>query len=345
MENTPLSKAQVARTLSYLRAITPMVAADYVKLLPTSYIFETPEEIPFTYSETSFAERIPGSLHDFFQQKAIVESGKKVEKGILFDGSLEVGRIISISFKDHDYKDSHGYTLLEQEVIDTDKDTRMVQFRMTMPDTPPEKAEFDAWVYQSINQTAGNVYQRILLENTLSVKFGAAYLTKSPFVFELLEQIVPVENKIQTNTVNVLLNMDLPFLDGIEIEALMRVRSEEGEAFDNFRIELDKQLRELRQVKDAETLKIKTENIVHELTEVQIRQLDQKITSLKKKFFAEAAIVVGSLCGAIQTGGLTLPLALLAASQGYKSLTEYRMVRGENPAFFLWQVLKRGRRD
>ena len=98
-------------------------------------------------------------------------------------------------------------------------------------------------------------------------------------------------------------------------------------------------------MKDAETLKIKTENIVHELTEVQIRQLDQKITSLKKKFFAEAAIVVGSLCGAIQTGGLTLPLALLAASQGYKSLTEYRMVRGENPAFFLWQVLKRGRRD
>jgi hypothetical protein len=35
-----------------------------------------------------------------------------------------------------------------------------------------------------------------------------------------------------------------------------------------------------------------------------------------------------------------LPGALMAAFQAYKSLTEYQRQRGENPAFFLWRVLK-----
>jgi hypothetical protein len=59
MEDTSLDKAHVARTLHYLKALTPMVAADYVKLLPTSYFFEPPDELPLTYSEKGFAERIP----------------------------------------------------------------------------------------------------------------------------------------------------------------------------------------------------------------------------------------------------------------------------------------------
>ena len=120
----------------------------------------------------------------------------------------------------------------------------------------------------------------------------------------------------------------------------MKVRLQDGEAFESFRSELDKQLRELRQIKDPETLQIKTDNVVHELAEVQIQKLDQKIGSLKKKFFAEAAVVGASLCSAIQSGGVTLPLALLAALQGYKSLAEYRMQKSENPVFFLWRVLK-----
>jgi len=36
--------------------------------------------------------------------------------------------------------------------------------------------------------------------------------------------------------------------------------------------------------KDPETLKIKTENAVHELSEVQVHQLDQKLASLKSNF-------------------------------------------------------------
>lgn len=137
------------------------------------------------------------------------------------------------------------------------------------------------------------------------------------------------------------MNIELPFLDEVDVETLMKVRQEEGEAFQSFRLELDRHLRELRLVKDPETLKIKTQNALHEISEVQAHQIGQKITYLKKRIFAEATIAAVSLLGTVQSGGLTLPVALLAALQGYKSLAEYQRQKRENPAFFLWKVLKK----
>ena len=342
--DSSLDKVGLAGTLRYLKELTPMVVADYVKFLPTSYVFEPPDQLPLTYSDKGFTERIPASLHDFMHQHAIIESGKRVDNHVLFDGSFGTGRIIAVRFKDHGFEDIHGYTLTPSEVIEADRDGKTVHLRMTLPDTPPDRATFDAWVYQSINQAAGDVYHRVFLENMFSAKFGALYLTNSRFIFDLLTQIVPVDNSIQANTANALLRMTISFLDGIDSEALMRVRSQDGQAFESFRLELDKQLRELRHIEDPDVLRVRTENVVHELAEVQIRQIDQKIRSLRKKFFSEAVIVGASLCSAVQSGGLTFPVALLAAFQGYKSVTEYRKHTIENPAFFLWRVLKDSRK-
>lgn len=62
------------------------------------------------------------------------------------------------------------------------------------------------------------------------------------------------------------------------------------------------------------------EDVVHEISDVQVPKITQKVTSLRNKFFAEAAIVGGSLYGAVQSGGLTIPVALLAAFQGISQL-------------------------
>lgn len=339
-----LDKAEIARTLNYLKALTPMVATNYVKLLPTSYFFESPEEVPFTYSESGFADRVPSSLLSFFHDRAIVETGTKSDKGIVFDGTFGLGRNIHVRFREHGFEDTYGYVLSKMKVINNDRDSRTVEFGMSRPEDPPDKALFEAWVGQSINQTAGYIYHRLLIENSFSAKLSASYLTESPFLFDLLEQIVPVEDDIQVNSMNGILNMNLPFLDDIGIETLMKIRSEDGEAFENFRVEMDKQLRDLRQVDDPETLRIKTDNVVHELTEVQVRQIDRKIAFLKEKFFAETVLAAASLSVAIQSGGWTLPVALMAAFQGYKSLTEYRRQKKENPAFFLWKVLKHAKK-
>jgi hypothetical protein len=341
LKKSPFSKKSLTGIIKYLKALTPMVAADYVKLLPTRYFLEPSEQIPFRHSETGFADILPEPLMKLFWDNAIVETIKIKDGKMTVEGGLELGRGIHVRFKDHGFEDARPYLLPQEHVLSVDHERRTAEVVWIMPDTPPDPAKFDRWVFQSTNQTAEHLYKRIVLENTYAVRFGASYLSNSPFVFNLLEQIVPIEDSVQTNTANALMNMELPFLDEVNVETLMRVRQEEGEAFQSFRLELDRQLRELRLVKDPEVLKIKTENAMHELSEVQVNQINQKLTFLKKQFLTEAAIAAGTLLGAVQSGGTILPVALLAALQSYKSLTEYQRQKKENPAFFLWKVLKK----
>jgi hypothetical protein len=225
-----------------------MIAANYVKLLPTSYFFEAPNELPFTVSKTGFAERVPKTLQEYFLNNAIVESVKNRNGEMIIDGSLELGRTISVRFRDHKDSSGMGFKLLKQEVHSVDRENRVVDLSFFEPPYPPERDEFDRWVYQSTNQAAGHLYHRIGLENLFAAKFNCSYLSDSPFVFKLLEQIVPIKEGIQSNTTNTLLNFDLPFLDRVDIETLMQVRNEEGEAFQRFRLELEKQLRDYEQL-------------------------------------------------------------------------------------------------
>jgi hypothetical protein len=49
--------------------------------------------------------------------------------------------------------------------------------------------------------------------------------------------------------------MDLPLLTDLDVENLMKVREEDGEAFANFRFALDHKLSSLREVSDMLTAK------------------------------------------------------------------------------------------
>lgn len=335
----PLNRERLTRVLEYLQALRPMVAADYVKLLPTSYFFEPPANLPMTYSQSGFEERVPHDLLQFFHDAAIVESVKDVDGAKIIDGSFEIGRGIHVRFRDNGMDDANGYMLVPIESVGGEGST--VELSMVKTTAPPDREEFEAWVYQSINQTAGRAYTRVLIENMFAHRLNSSYLSASPFVFGLLEQIVPTESTIPANSVNALLNIELPLIQNVDVETLMRIRTDEGEAFENFRIELDKQLADLRLESDHDRLRIKTENVMHQLMEVQVRQIDQKLASLKKQILSEAAITVVGLIGAVQSSGFTLPIALLAAFHGYKAVNQYQNQRKENPAFFLWKVLGR----
>jgi hypothetical protein len=334
----PFDRERLAKVLGYLQALRPMVAANYVKLLPTSYFFEPPPNLPLTYSETGFEERVPKDLRQFFHDAAIVESVKDVDGAKIIDGSFEIGRGIHVRFRDHGMQDANGYLLLPVASVGGEGST--LELSMVKTTAPPEREEFEAWVFQSINQTAGRAYTRVLTENMFAHRLNASYLSDSPFVFRLLEQIVPTEADIPTNTVNALINVELPRIDNVDVETLMRVRMDEGEAFENFRLELDSKLAELRLETDPDRLKAKTENVMHQLMDVQVRHIDQKVSSLKKQILSEAVITAVSLVGAVQSSGFTLPIALLAAFHGYKSISQYQSQKRENPAFFLWKVLK-----
>lgn len=336
-----LNRLKLARSAQYLIDLRPMLQAGFVIMLPITVLFEPPKEIPYRASLNGFSDVLPEPLLDFYRERAIVEAVKKTDHGMIIDGSNEIGRAIHIRFQDHLGEDARGYLLMEQIVKSVDEKTRQIETVQYMPESSPDKARYDAWVYQSINQTAEHSYKRLLLENTLAAGFGASYLCTTPFTFELLEQFFPDEHTIAENTVNSLLRFDLPLMEQIDVSTLMRIRNEDGETFQNFRNELDRLFRELRLVADPKELKIKTENAWHELSNVQVANVNQKVKHLESQLRLSIVIGAAGLFGAIQTGGFSLIAAGIAVAQGYKSYKEYQFQQRQNPSFFLWKARRK----
>jgi hypothetical protein len=347
VEEQGIDRHLLSHAVAYMKSLTPMVVADYIKFIPVSYLFERPKEIPILHSDCGFSDSIPESLISFFSEHAIIKSVDIVgsDKGSRFINlnDPEPCREIMIQFKNH-IATGHGYILYETLSLKESEMPEHYNWSMHLPDKPPDLALFEAWVNQSFYLSSNDVYQNVLKKNTFATELDAYYLSESQFVFDLLGQFFPLEGKnIEETTANILMNLDLPFLERIEISTLMNIRMEYGDEFQNFRLNLEKHLRDLRLVKTPEELKIKADNALHELCEVQVHQINQRLKQIRRTALIEDSIILlGSLIGTVQTGHWTIPaLAGIAATatRGLKPFLEYDNQIRQNSAFFIWKVL------
>ncbi len=195
--------------------------------------------------------------------------------------------------------------------------------------------------FQSVNSSAKAAFDKIYIENLIANNLKATYLTNNTFTSNLLTKNLSAKETVETSSASQFMNLELPFLDKVDIDKLMTIRTFEADLFTNFRMELERQFRELRTVTDSKEIKSLQENILHELGVVQVKKINQKLDSLKRKGFADAVLLIGGLAGTVQTAGWSLLASALATVSGYKSYREYKDTLSENPSYLLWKVLKK----
>jgi hypothetical protein len=339
-EAESLDKEDLTNRLKFLKKITPMVAAGFVKLLPVSVAFESPKELPLFISDNYFEDALPAQLLAFFRDHVHVESLRKDNQGWYKTGRLFPSRGIAIDFKGHSNNPVEIYNYLDITRLEKAKEDHVINFALEMPDTPPPIPQFEAWVKQSVNQAAAKFFGRIYTECAIAGRCHALYSTASPFIANVLQQVYMPDSSVPIHTANVFLQLELPFLRNVSVETLMKLRSEDGEAFENFRIALEKQLRDIRTDEDAKEVKRKAKNAVHELAEVQVQEIRNKVASLKEKGLLTAGIGATSFLTTVQTAGWSLLGAVGAAVKGAKLVVDYRENVKRHPAFFLWKLLK-----
>jgi hypothetical protein len=165
----------------------------------------------------------------------------------------------------------------------------------------------------------------------------------------LLSQHFPLkETSIKQSTTNILMSLDkLPFLEEIDISTLMSVRMEYGDEFQSFRLNLEKYLREFRLIKSPEELKIKVDNALHEIYEVQVSQINSRLRQIKRtSLIIDSFILLGSLIASFQTGGgSALAGIALTTARGFKPFVEYDNQIRQNPAFFIWKALDESKKS
>lgn len=339
-EDRGIDREKLIRAIDYMRTATPMVAGQFAKFIPMSYIHEPPSETPIYYSENYFADVLPKDLLEWFRKRVQL---RPLHKGNNYWYSTNENlskpyRSIVIDFKSHS---SPGfiYFLFDIEVVSYNDSTREAQFRQWLPDEPPEQSRFEAWIFQSINRSAERFYKSLISELKISISFGSIYLTTSPFTSKLLNLNLASKHHFETDIANLVLNLEIPIVKEASAQALMRVRQDEI-VFNNFRTELARQLKELRLIQDPVTLKKELENVSHELTRVQLNQINSKLSNIKKAAFGDSVILLGSLATTIITSGWSLLGALAALAKGYKDYNKYLSEIKQNPCYFLWKLNK-----
>jgi hypothetical protein len=335
-----LDKEKLTEAVKFLKAITPMIVSEYVKFIPASIVFEPPKETLVYYSPNYFSDALPKELMEFCHKNIVVRSMAKVEGGwrILDKNDLTPG--LFIDFKNSNSSKGYIYHYFEQEFLPTE-DPKVFNTKMHLASYPMDKAIWEVWAHQSMNRSSESEVNKVYTENIIAADLKATYLCDNDFTAQLIVQNFPIKETIETATATQLINLQLPFLDKIKIDKLMDVRTYEEDVFTNFRLELERQFRELRTVSDPIELKARQENIVHELNDVGVKKIQEKLDSLKRKGFFDAAILVGGLAGSVQTAGWSLLASANAVAQGYRSYLEYKSGIKENPSYLLWKVLKK----
>ncbi len=336
-----VDRGQMTCLLSALKRLAPMVAGNYVKLFPLSHVFEPGDKLPVYYSPIRFSDVLPPAIRQFCSEHAVIRSMQQVKDGwqIMKDQDYTNGLYVGFGSEAEVYENGMMYHYWEQQEFPTDKPD-IVEFRMNLAEYPLEKVVWDGWVEQSVNRTAINLVDRTYKEIGIAAGLGSTYITDQEFISSLIRQSYDTKDTPELITARQVLNMKVPFIERIDVDKLMNIRTMDADTFTNFRIELEKQFRELRFVTDEQELRERQENILHDLGKTGVAKINIKLDTLRRKAFWEGALIAAGLAGTVVSGGWSLLAAATAGAAGIKTYNDYKDGLKENPSYLLWKVLK-----
>lgn len=340
-----LDRQAVAAGARSIAMLQPLVSGGVLKLVPASIQHEPPHELGISYSPTLFSERVPAPLLRWFHDRAEVLPMRRRDDGgweALQGDKLEPCRGILVRLRGFDGGMIYHLTDFKNHEPLPGREN-LLRVTQWIPHEPPDPETFWHWVAQSVNQFSGDVYKRVASDIRDAAGFGTMMFTDSRLVSELLEVQVTEQGGIREDLANLAMRFELPFLDDLSVDDLMTIRQLEGEAFESYRLELQRQLRGLRAIESEEELVRCLEGVQHEMAEVQVRHVQKETRRLNRDLFRATAIGAASLVTVIPSQGITLATLVLAGNEIWKNRLEYEEVCRE-PGYFVWRLLQRTER-
>lgn len=304
-------------------------------IAPIGIANDPPPQLPLLYSPTLFEERVPAPLRQWFHSRARVFALEQTDEGwISRDGALAPCRSIGIVF------DGLRLSMMFQLFPTTPRahfdDPAHFTFILEKVDEPPAAKDFDIWVRQSVNQFAGNVYAAITRDVINATSIEAMLLTDSALVVDLLSQ-GDSSLGIDQQVAELVLQLQLPVLDGISESELMRVRGEDPASFETFRIQLDRGLTGISAERDETTRKRELEEFRHEMS-LKAREAQVAAKRLRRAMTKDIALGAIRLTASYFAGGVLAAGALLAARDAVKRWSEFQNSVQATPGHFLLKL-------
>lgn len=333
-----IERQKLTDVINYIKCIYPLIESGFVVMLPVSLMHEAPKEIGINYSPTSFSDIIPTPILEFYRSIAKVHNLEKCDTGLRMDPGkpLMLGTQIYIDFPCEIKSNGCIYQYMLQEVVEYDEETRKALFRMYIPDTI-DAPTFNAWVNQSINQAANHHFKEKYSELVLARKSGCMYLARSPLTAHILQMAIEKPSK-DAELSTMALQLDLPVLSQLPITDILDIRKNYGEAFHNFRNELNARLIGLDSIDDTDTFRRQLASISYELNNLQVKEVEKEYRKITRTLKLDALALTGSLIASFATGSITAVGAAGAFVKGISDIGKYYTDVHEHNGLFLWKL-------
>ena len=182
--------------------------------------------------------------------------------------------------------------------------------------------------------------------------YDVRYITDRPVDADLL-RVMGEKVGLQLNQLNAKASHPLPFIDGLDTKTLLKLRKEEGEAFQVYR----DRVRTLVEQSSLSVLEFK--EAFRDLVQPELNQIDKAVASVrkmvkremrKKLIFGTGMVTIGLAAGVVTPEIGAIVAAMGGAKFGSDLLSNINMLLSEpakareNDFFFLWKARELGNR-
>ena len=340
----------VANKLLYFEKLAPLIELGCITVLPLEELHSPPAgELPMFYSEDWFRSDVPAHIHDYIHQNAIVREMKPGPNGkgllVLNDPPKTPTRGICVEFRhDESVARSSFYLLHQIEVVEKIDDGHLRIAKRLDWDKPPNKAEYDAWIYQSVNKTIIARIDSVARELGVAQQLGSSYLTESQFEATICGMRSDSEPRSDQSTKAVnFLNANANFLKLDDPQMLARLRTDHARIFERWQLSLLSICDELNGAGDD--FETRANQLFEKEVQPQLEELKAALIKLGGGIGGAALLTAGTVGMALLSNG-ALPfaavLALGAAAAGGRAIpniAEYAS-KQKGPSF-IWNKLSK----
>jgi hypothetical protein len=200
---------------------------------------------------------------------------------------------------------------------------------------------------------SSEIVDDMLNQNFYANQYGTAFLTHREIDLEIAADLMPVEQRQRARVLTGSFSHDVPILNGVRLEDIVRLRRDEADSFQVYR---DAFRKAVKDVSGDEPEKIK--QAFNDVVLPELNRIDAKITNakrvLRKDLAVDAVAATGFIGLGLFSGILPTNIApIVAALGGYhffrdgvRKASELSLevpdVRNSS-YYFLWKVRKQGR--
>lgn len=345
-DSTAVNRVKLREILTDWGRFAPVVDSGFLQILPIALLHIPPAQLQLNFPHDRYRELVPESAVELVWRSVIVRPMEKSDQGLLILPEPNVNRTphVAISFKDDEAtKDISFYHYREITLRDQGPDC-MVPFSFeAWSDAPMDSALYNAWIEQATNQTVGFRLQAIAKEMQLADRFGIPYSTQSKFEAELLARSGVADAPVSSTAVNFLqANRDLLNLD--DPLAVLRLRTDNAQLLERFRISLGYLSSELRDLDEGQFAE-RSRQVFEREIKPQVQEVNAAISKIYQsgvKGFLQtgSALLLAVLTGPSVPVATLLGLAAMGiVGEALPAIGGYRQKR-RGPEFIWHKLVK-----